>query len=206
MPPVTLAASGRQLSDALVTETWFVAGLGAVRSFTRQLSSPVMDGALIELQFYRVGSQRSESEAPTLVFQTHAHSTAVVSARAEVIFSEELDPESGGDAALAVVGADNLPLAGPISWDRVNKTLSCTPKDGPRQGSYRVVLSPTLTDLVGPCGCQPGLDGRDGQRANLSLLPGTDFQPEPAEPEPNRSYDSEPTLGEVSDHGCDGSD
>jgi hypothetical protein len=30
--------------------------------------------------------------------------------------------------------------------------------------------------------------------------------PKPAEPEPNKEYDRCPTDGEVSDHGCDGTD
>ena len=145
---VTFAANGRKFSDTVVTETWYVADLGPVRSVTVQVGPPLIERARNALAGYKIGSRRSKTTAPEIRGQGPVDGSYVQSGRVEVYFGEEMDPESAPQAVV-VTGPDGVTLPGAVRWDRANQLLIYEPTGPVPQGRYNIALAASLSDLFG---------------------------------------------------------
>jgi FG-GAP-like repeat/Bacterial Ig-like domain len=140
-----LAATGAEASSTVITDNWYVANIGRVRSVSTQ-QSPQMQLARSELQGYRVAGLRTDVEAPA-VRGRPVPSQPSTDTRIEIYFSEEIDPLSAS-VPIRAIGSNGLALPGTASWQG-NSVLRLSLDQPVPTDTYRISLSPELTDRLG---------------------------------------------------------
>lgn len=142
-----LAAGGPEVSDTIVTERWYVAGIGAVLSISTQPSIG-LELQRLELRGYKVGPLTTDAVAPTLR-GSPPPAAPLNTLTLRFGFSEPMDAEST-QVPLTVVGSNGAPVPGTLGWVTEARNELVFQLDGPvPKGTYRVVFSSQLTDHLG---------------------------------------------------------
>lgn len=133
-------------------EEWFAPGIGPVRSVTTTTATAQpTETETEELLAYGIGSQRSETVAPTLLSSTLTPDSVLpsVPASIELYFSEALDPltlDSGAGLTLVDSAGQLLPIGRTLADG--GKRVTLTPSTSLPDGRYELRLGRGLTDLA----------------------------------------------------------
>lgn len=140
---------GRSVTIVGVTDDWFAAGVGLVRSTTRVSSDGLMVSTATQtITGYKVKGQSNDTAAPTAAAGADLGGNSPLGPLTPLTlsFSEAMDTRTLAGAFQVLDGGGHS-VAGSVSTTSTGLTF--TPTSGWASGSYTAVLANSATDLVG---------------------------------------------------------
>lgn len=145
---VTMSGSGREYRISYTLDEWYAPDRGLVKDEELMRYDQTSQVRSSELVAWSIGGERSDSDAPTVLSSAPAADAAIAPSVPLVVdFSEPLDPDSAGDAAIRV--RDAAGAAVPLTWTLDGSRLRVVPRDGWPAGPCTLDLGSGLQDLVG---------------------------------------------------------
>jgi hypothetical protein len=145
---VRLSSNNQTVTVTVTSDDWYAPNIGLVRNRLVTRSDAGTETSEQTITAWRVGTQRSESVAPTVTSRTPADGVATLDASIGVTFSEAMDRQAGGDAGLSVIGPNGQPVAGQVQWTG-ERSLAFVPAAALADGGYTVQLVPSAEDRAG---------------------------------------------------------
>ena len=141
-----LAATGVEVSAVVVTDAWYVADIGRVLSISTQ-QSPALQLGRDELQGYRVGPLRTDTQAPVIQAIWPGPGETTAQTNAALDFSEPMDILST-PVPISVTGPAGSLVPVATRWEGPSR-LVFDLQQPLLSGTYTVRLDPRLGDWLG---------------------------------------------------------
>ncbi|MDC6168612.1 FG-GAP-like repeat-containing protein [Paucibacter sp. XJ19-41] len=148
---VTPAGQSQPLDTTVIIDEWLVPQIGPVKTQTVTQEQGRSSSELDELLAYRVGTQRTDSEAPHLLASTPAAGTVRSTLDAIVLrFSEPLDEASlRKTGAVQLTSAEGIEPLPAIRYVATENSVYIRPTRGFFGGLHTLVLGTEITDRLG---------------------------------------------------------
>lgn len=150
----TLTGTGQTVTQTITSDDWYAPDLGLVRN---RVSGDPAGASESTLSAWRVGTQRSETVAPTLARRAPEADATVGGCCVAVTltFSEAMDTTVDGARVWQLAGPDGRPVAGRLSWSADARTASFAPAAPLASGRYSATLGTGAQDRLGnPLGAE----------------------------------------------------
>lgn len=142
----TFSRDNRRVVLTSVAEEWYAPDIGLVRSVVSYSDGSPTER--LDLREWSVGSQRSDSVAPTVQAMAPQANALTRNAAIFVTLSEAVEPDSAAQLQLDVRGPDGNAVPGTVSTtDRL--TFSFRPTQALADGAYTVRVAGTAADWFG---------------------------------------------------------
>lgn len=144
---IQLSASGQTSQVDFTIDTWYAAGVGAVKTST-QVESPYVNSTSTQLLIaYRVGSRQSDTTAPTLRATSPGDTTSGTAAVVSADFSKAMDPASFGPGTFRVFNSAHVEMPGSAQVE--GSIVRFAPSWSWQADTYTAVISAGAQDLLG---------------------------------------------------------
>lgn len=144
---VTFSSNNQTAVVTSTSDDWFAPGVGLVRKVTLITGNDDTDSES-NLLAWRVGTQRSESVAPTVISHAPLDAGFATTAAVRVSFSEAMDRAAGAPHGFTLRGPNEQAVAGNVVWVN-DTTFDFVPAQTLISGRYVASMSPGAEDLAG---------------------------------------------------------